>query len=146
MLRPRLRADDGFTLVELLVVILTIGILAAIGLASFLDQRVKAQDAEAKTSAVAAAKAMVAYSTDKDGSYADATPADLAKIEPALGQARGLAVDATSFTFTVSVDSAAGDGAAFSIERTSDGGSLRDCTRPGLGACRASADANGNRW
>jgi prepilin-type N-terminal cleavage/methylation domain-containing protein len=146
MQRLSLRADDGFTLVELLVAVLIIGILAAIGLAAFLDQRLKAQDAEAKTSAVTAAKAMVAYSTDQDGSYADATPADLTKIEPALGQARGLAVDATAFTFTVSVDSAAGDGAAFSIERTTDGASLRDCTKPGLGACRATADANGNRW
>jgi len=49
MLRARLRADDGFTLVELLVVITIVGVLATITLSAFLDQKGKAQDAEAKT-------------------------------------------------------------------------------------------------
>jgi type IV pilus assembly protein PilA len=146
MLRSRLRADDGYTLVELLVVMVIIGILAAVGLATFLNQREKAQDAEAKAAAVTAATAMVTYSIAHDGAYDGATPAELAKIEPALGQARGLTVDATPFTFTVSVDSATGGGAAYSIKRSADGRSLRDCTKPGLGSCRETADDEGDRW
>jgi type IV pilus assembly protein PilA len=137
MLRSRLRADDGFTLVELLVVILIIGILAAIGLATLLH-------AEAKTTVVTAAKAITAYSTDT-GDYAGATQADLAKIEPSIAQARGFTLTSTKDTYAVSVDSAAGNGAAFSIEHTSSG-DVRKCTRPGTGACRATADAAGNRW
>jgi prepilin-type N-terminal cleavage/methylation domain-containing protein len=143
---PRIRhGEHGFTLVELLVVIMIVGILAVIGFAAFLDQKSKAQDAEAKTAAVTAAKAMAVYSSDTGG-YAGATPADLAKIERALGQARGLSVDSTADTYTVSVDSAAGDGMSYSVERKADGSTVRDCTKPGLRLCRADPDAVGDRW
>jgi type IV pilus assembly protein PilA len=143
MIRSRLRADDGFTLVELLVAMLILAVLVAVGLGSFLAQRGKAQDANAKTSVVTASKAMLAYGTQKNG-FADATPGALAKLEPSLGQARNLTVTSTQTTFTVSVDSAAGG--AYSLEHAAGGVEKRDCTLPGTGACHADADAQGNRW
>lgn len=42
-------ADQGFTLIELLVVIVIIGVLAAIAIPTFLNQRNKGYDAQAKS-------------------------------------------------------------------------------------------------
>jgi type IV pilus assembly protein PilA len=143
--RSRLRADDGFTLIEVLVVVLIIGILAAIALAAFVNQRAKAQDTGAKTAASTAATAMMVWHGER-GSFAGATPDGLARIEPALAQARGLAVVVDGSAFTVTVDSASADGARFSIRRTAAGELVRDCTLHGRGSCREDADDGGNRW
>jgi type IV pilus assembly protein PilA len=149
MLRSRIRrrvaAADGFTLVEMLVVVLIIGILAAIGIGGYLNQRSKAQDTQAKTAAVTAVKAMMAWSTTH-GDFADATPADLIRIEPALGQAAGLAVASDPDSFTVTVNSASAPGARFAIERDGTGAVTRSCTNHGRGSCLAAPDSHGNRW
>ena len=65
----RARREEGFTLIELLVVILIIGILAAIAIPSFLNQRSKGNDAEAKSVAVTTAEAFETCATDNNGSY-----------------------------------------------------------------------------
>jgi type IV pilus assembly protein PilA len=145
MSRSRLAAADGNTLVELLVVVLIVGILAAIAVPAFVAQRSKAQDSQAKSAATTAAKAMLAYGTQHDD-VSGATRAELVKIEPSLGKARGLAVTTDGDAFSVSVDSASAPGAAFSVERTAEGRVLRDCTRPGAGGCGDGPDDAGNRW
>jgi type IV pilus assembly protein PilA len=145
MSRSRLRADTGYTLVELLVALLILGILVAVGLASFVGQRTKAQDTHAKTAAVTASKALLAYGTDH-GSFDGVTRSDLLRIEPSLELARNLTVTGEGRTYKVTIDSPASTGATFSIERTADGDTVRDCTPPGAGACRAAADDRGNRW
>src|SRR3954452_24914064 len=147
MPRSRLAADEGFTLVELLVVLVIIGILAAIGMAAFLSQRTKAQDGEAKVYAATAAKAMMVWGDDHGG-YAGAPPAGLATIERSLAGAPGLIVDGDADSFTVRVASNAGDqgGGSYTLERSDTAGVHRTCEHPGQGACAASPDASGNSW
>jgi type IV pilus assembly protein PilA len=131
---PR-NGERGFTLIEILVVLLIIVVLAAIAIPLFVNQRAKAQDAEAKTAAAVAAGAFEVYHQDHnafDGADAQA----LADIEPTLAEARGLAVDGTDEGYTVSVESASGDagGGPFTIERTLTG-TTRSCASPGDGGC-----------
>jgi len=60
--------DAGFTLIELLVVVAIIGILAAIAIPVFLNQRASARDASVKADLNGIAKVMETVYTDK-GAY-----------------------------------------------------------------------------
>jgi type IV pilus assembly protein PilA len=83
------RSDDGFTLIELLVVILIIGILAAIAIPSFLSQKNKATDANAKEMARTAELAAETYASDHSGNYGGVEAATLKEYESALQLAEG---------------------------------------------------------
>jgi len=84
LLRKRLadRSEEGFTLIELMVVVLIIAILLAIAIPSFLGARGKAQERAAQSNVRNALTAEKTYYTDNQV-YSE-LPADLTAIEPSL--------------------------------------------------------------
>jgi type IV pilus assembly protein PilA len=137
-LRERMASDEGFTLVELLVVMLILGLLAAIAIPSFFNQRDKAKDADAKSAARTAQTAIETYATDNGGTYVGATAVALETIEPSLNNAN--LADPTNLTatdYTVTVTSTTGN--TFSINRgvgaLAEGETSLTCTTGGQDGC-----------
>ncbi len=89
--RAAAREESGFTLVELLVVVVVIAILAAIAIPSFLGRRIGAGDAGAKEMVRTAQQTAVNYGLANG--YAGMTPSALKTLERTINvNANGQAV------------------------------------------------------
>jgi type IV pilus assembly protein PilA len=142
----RLNGDSeaGFTLIELLVVMLILGILAAIALPAFFNQKEKAGDAKAKEYAHSAQVAMETFSTDHNGSYENATPAELVAIEPTLSSATLTIPIAEPDEYEIV--SASTNGNQFKVKNVSGTMSFT-CTTAGTGGCPAAeGEATEGNW
>ena len=82
-LKARRDREEGFTLIELMVVVLIIAILIAIAIPTFLGARTRAQNRAAQSSLRNALTAAKTAYTDQQ-SYGQATDVQLPAIEPSL--------------------------------------------------------------
>jgi type IV pilus assembly protein PilA len=136
-LRQRSSEEGGFTLIELLVVILIIGILAAIAIPSFLSQKSKATDSQAKELARTAQTTAETIATDNGGNYSKvATAGELHAYEPSIVTGTGTptkeawitsATSPAATEFSVTATSTSGD--TFTVSRNSNGEISRSCTQ-----------------
>ena len=110
------RGEDGFTLIELMVVILIIAILIAIAIPTFLGARQKAQDRAAQSNLRNALTAAKTAYVDSQDYVSDATNGVYSSIEPSLHFVSGanstagwISVNATATdTLVLAAKSAAG--------------------------------------
>ncbi len=138
-LRARAQSESGFTLVELLVVMLIIGLLAAIAIPAFFNQRNKANDASAKEAVRTMQTAIETYSTDNGGGYTGATLDKLHAIEPTVpatasvcastpvGPCAKQPTNLATTTYTVTYVAKTTNN-SYSITRASDGTLSYPCT------------------
>jgi type IV pilus assembly protein PilA len=137
------RDQNGFSLIEVLVVILIVGILSAIAVPAFLGQRARARDTAAKTFVRHAQTAMETH-YQSGQTYVNGTAAALQIIEPSLAPGKGptlsapSSLTATGYVLTVTSKSLN----TFTITKVASGVNIgtvnRTCTRPNTkGGCKA---------
>jgi prepilin-type N-terminal cleavage/methylation domain-containing protein len=153
--RERIGEERGFTLLELLVVILIIALLSAIAIAVFLNQQGKGADVQAKSGAQAAFRAMETCGLDNNGRYdKPSSPCDrdaLVEVEPSLADYGALleepVLGASNYTVTVHSKRAPSE-VTFSVEKMNDGSFDHHCTvgSQDKGGCPRPGGGAGSDW
>jgi Tfp pilus assembly protein PilE len=130
--------EGGLTLVEILVVVVVAGGVAAIAVPTFRNQSSKGTDSEAKSTAVMAAKTIEGCAAENGGRYESCSKDALVSLEPSLQDADDrLTVVAGSDTYEIGVMSKRDPSVSFTVSKASDGTTSRTCsTTEDRGGCQ----------
>jgi prepilin-type N-terminal cleavage/methylation domain-containing protein len=147
----RLGEEDGFTLIEILIVTVILSVLAAIALAMFTTQKDKGHDADAKSNAAGLAAAMkgcyieTSDYNDCDGSGAnDKLGLTGLPLGSGAGQVSVNVSSANSFVITAISKATNGGGThKFMVTESNNGPLTRTCT---VGSGNSGGGCNAGSW
>lgn len=97
--RPLTSNEVGFSLIELLIVLIIMGILAAVAYPIYTHALIKTRRTEAKIALINLANRMEAYSLENNNSYANASLAELNVNEKTDKKFYRLTVNSTARTY-----------------------------------------------
>jgi len=126
--------EIGYSLIELLVVILILGVLSAIAIPSFLSQQTKGYDAQAKSLARSAETTAEAIASEHDGLYQEVTEKSINAEEPAIpivaSKHEAYLSKVISSASEYKITTKATNGDELTIHRNAAGEISRECVSP----------------